>query len=76
MAECFEDVDSKWEYWKDLFWRIVGSYAPTKKARVKRKSSPWINGDIRIIMRARCSYHHKKAKKSGKIENWKTFKIN
>ena len=19
VAECFDDVDSKWEYWKDLF---------------------------------------------------------
>ena len=56
-----------------LFWKIVGSHAPAKKARVKRKSAPWINGDIRIMMRARL-YYHKKAKKSGKIENWKAFK--
>ena len=75
VAECFDDVDSKWEYWKDLFWKIVGSHAPAKKARVKRKSAPWINGDIQIMMRARL-YYHKKAKKSGKIENWKAFEIN
>lgn len=46
--------------------------ACTKKARVKRKSSPWINGDICIMMRAR-SYYHKKPKKSGRIEDWKAF---
>ena len=36
VMDSLEDVDRQWEYC--LFEKIVESHAPTKKARVKRKS--------------------------------------
>ena len=63
VMDSLDDVDSQWDFWKKMFWDIVDSHAPTKRARVRRKCPPWIDREIRILMRAR-SYYHKKAKKS------------
>ena len=56
-----------------MFWDVVDSHAPTKRARVRRKCPPWIAREIRILMRPR-SYYHKKAKKSKKPGDCETFK--
>ena len=73
VMDSLEDVDSRWAYWKKLFEEIVESHAPTKKARVKRKSLPWISREIHAMMRAR-SYSFNKTKKSRKVEDWEKFK--
>lgn len=62
VMDSVEDVDSQCNYWKKLFEEIAESHAPTKKARVKRKSLPWINREIRAMMRAR-SYFQKSQEK-------------
>ena len=44
-----------------------------KRARVKKKTLPWITSDIRALMRAR-NYFGTKAKKSKRAEDWEHFK--
>ena len=73
VMDALDDMDSKWDYWKMLFWKIVDSHVPLKKARVRVKTLPWITRELRVLMRTR-NYHCKKAKKTGSEEDWKHYK--
>ena len=73
VMDSLEDVDSQWDYWKKMFNDIVGFHVPSKKARVRKKTLPWITRDIRVMMRAR-SFYYTKAKKSRRVEDWEQFK--
>ena len=73
VMESMTDIGDRWEYWKQLFWEIVDSHIPLKRARVRSKSLPWITHGIRALMRAR-SYFSTKAKKSRKDEDWEKYK--
>ena len=73
VMETFESIDDKWDYWKSLFFSIIDAHIPLKKARVRKKSLPWITRDIRALMRAR-NYHCCKAKKTGKEDDWQQYK--
>ena len=42
VMETMEDMDDWWKYWKQLFGEIVVMHVPTKRARVKKKTLPWI----------------------------------
>ena len=64
VIESLEDMDSRWEYWKKLFREIVDSHILHKKARVRKKTLPWITQEVHVLMRAK-SYYCSKAKKSG-----------
>ena len=46
VMDTFDDMVSKWDYWKMLFWKIVDSHAPLKKARVRTKTLPWIMREL------------------------------
>ena len=48
------------------------SRTPTTKARVRVKTHPWINSDVRRLMKAR-TYYRTKAKKSMKVEDWEQY---
>ena len=56
-----------------MFNDIVSLHVPSKKARVRKKTLPWITRDIRVMMRAR-SFYYTKAKKSRRVEDWEQFK--
>ena len=73
VMDSFEDIDSRWEYWKSLFEQIVASHIPMRKARVREKSLPWIGNDVRRLMRAR-NYHCTKARKSKRAEDWMQYR--
>ena len=73
VMDTLEDMDSRWEYWKQLFGEIVDSHIVLKKARVRRKSLPWITQEVRAMMRAR-SYFCTKAKRGRKVEDWEQYK--
>ena len=72
VMDSFDDMDGQWEYWKKLFGEIVDSHIPLKRARVKRKTLPWITQEIRALMRAKSSFLTK-ARKS-KTEDWDKFR--
>ena len=73
VMESFDDIDSRWDYWKSLFVQIVDSHIPTTKARVRAKTLPWIDSDVRRLMKAR-TYYRTKAKKSMKVEDWEQYR--
>ena len=41
---------SKWLVWKNSFLRIVEKHAPSRKARVRRRGSPWITSELKKQM--------------------------
>ena len=53
VMDSMTDIGDRWEYWKQLFWEIVDSHIPLKRARVRSKSLPWITHGMRALMRAR-----------------------
>ena len=71
--ESFDDIDSHWDYWKSFFVQIVDSHIPTTKARVRAKTLPWIDSDVRRLIKAR-TYYRTKAKKSMKVEDWEQYR--
>ena len=71
--ESFDDIDSRWDYWKSLFVQIVDSHIPTMKARLRAKTLPWIDSDVRRLIKAR-TYYRTKAKKSMKVEDWEQYR--
>ena len=73
VMDSFDDMDGRWEYWKKLFGEIVDSHIPLKRARVRRKTLPWITQEIRALMRVK-SYFLTKARKSKKTEDWDKFR--
>ena len=73
VMNTFDDMDSKWDCWKMLFWKNCGFPFTLKKARVRTKILPWITRELCVLMRAR-NYHCNKAKKSGSEEDWKYYK--
>jgi hypothetical protein len=42
VMDSLEGMDSRREYWKQMFGEIVESHISLKKARVRRKTLPWI----------------------------------
>ena len=66
--ESFADIDDRWGYWKSLFLKILDSYLPLRKVRMRSQTLPWIGNDVRKWMRARnnsCAM----AKKSKKADD-------
>ena len=73
VMDSLEDVNCQWEFWKKLFKSVIDSLIPLKKARVKRRTLPWISHDIRVLMRAR-NYYCKKARRSKREEDWMQYR--
>ena len=69
VMDVLDDVDSKWDFWKKQFFEVVDSHIPVKKVRVKRNSLPWIDWELRKLMRLR-NYQCRKAKKSKDENDW------
>ena len=54
MIEQIHDPIQAWESWKHLFLTIANFHAPFKKKRVRNSSlAPWLNSDIKRLMRER-----------------------
>ena len=64
VLETFDDLDDVVEAWSGLFLEVLNQPAPVRKVRVQAKSLPWIDDELRMLMRQR-NWLHKKAIKSG-----------
>ena len=73
VMDTFDDINCQWEFWKNLFKSVIDSLIPLKKARVRKRTLPWISQDIRVLMRAR-NYYCKKAKRSKLEEDWVQYR--
>ena len=58
-----DNIDVCWKHWKDLFLSVVSCYVPTKVVK-DTNSPPWIDGEVRHLIRkkytALCKYRLKK----------------
>ena len=50
VMESMTDIGDRWEYWKQLFWEIVDSHIPLKRARVRSKSLPWFTNEDKELL--------------------------
>ena len=49
-ASLSDNIDDCWKHWKDLFLSVVSSYVPTKVVK-DTNSPPWIDGEVRHLIR-------------------------
>ena len=73
VLETFDDLDDVVEAWNVLFLEILDQHAPARKVRVRAKSLPWIDDELRVLMRQR-DWLHKKAIKSGDDDLWDIYR--
>ena len=50
--EKCEDIDQAWNCWKSMFLEVLNKHAPVK-IRPRKNQLPWIDDDIRKLMRER-----------------------
>ena len=73
VAELFDEIDDQVNFWENLYLSILDNYAPKKSIRVRAKSLPWIDGELRKLMRHR-DWLHKKAIKDDSPTVWDMYR--
>ena len=73
VLETFDDLDDVVEAWNVLFLEILNRHAPAQKIRVRAKSLPWVDDELRVLMRQR-DWLHKKAIESGDNDLWDIYR--
>ena len=63
------DIDSRWNNWKNVFFGIHDRHAPIISCCVRRNALPWIDADIRKLMRRGIDYTNL-ASRSSSDETW------
>ena len=48
-----DDINVLVNYWSEMFSLIIEKHAPSSEMRVSEKYCPWINNDLRDLMRTR-----------------------
>ena len=73
VCSAFDDVnDSLWAY-NNLYQNVAKDYIPERKVKVRHKSLPWINSEIRKLMNQRFAALNKyKRTKNG--SDWNAYK--
>ena len=67
------DIDDKWNHWKSVLLNILDRHAPLVRCRVRSESLPWINADIRKLMRKR-NQIRSRASRIGSDELWNSYR--
>ena len=73
IVDVSESVDDMWEIWKASFNEIVDRHVPKRKVRVRVFTKPWMNDNIRKLMRAR-NYYCSKFRKHRRTDDWDIYK--
>ena len=68
-----QNIDDMWDQWKKVFLGIVDRHAPIVRCRVRKKSLPWIDANIRKNMRKR-NLLHNRAKRTSSAELWDRYR--
>ena len=63
---CEQDTNTAYENMVSIYTNILDKFAPMKRRRVKQKSAPWMNADIKSLMieRDNCKKNALKSKKN------------
>lgn len=72
ITQCV-DPNNSWQIWKSFFLECLDRHAPLIYKSIKQNSIPWINSDIKKLMRSR-DFHKKRAKKYNSQIHWDKFK--
>ena len=73
-GQAASGVDGLWNGFKSAFIRVADFHAPVIQKRVRGiENCPWLNKDIKAIMRQR-DYFHSKAKKTNLTEDWASYR--
>lgn len=73
VSEIFDDIDDCVAFWQCLYDDILHHHLPSRDAKIRDKSLPWINTSIRKEMNKRYKLL-KDAKLSGDPEKWRLYK--
>ena len=67
-------VDQLWNAFKSSFVSVADRHAPIIQRRVRGiDNCPWLNKDIKLVMRQR-DYFHSKARKTNHSEDWASYR--
>ena len=64
-------VSNAWMAFKRTFMDMADKCAPFMTMRIRSSTLPWLNEDIRNLIKER-NFNHKKAQKSGSYDDWAT----
>ena len=70
---CQDDVDDQLWAWGQIFEDIMQSQIPKRQAKIRQKTLPWIDRDIRKLMNQRFKAL-RKFKNTNKIDDWLHYK--
>ncbi len=73
MVYQFGDPNLCWQVWKSLLLDALNRHAPLRHKRIRNDPVPWINPQIKELMRKR-DYHKKKAIKYDSESQWELYK--
>ena len=66
-------VNDAWMAFKRTFMDIVDKHVPFITMRIWSFTLPWLNENIRNLIKER-NFHHRKAQKSGSCNDWATYR--
>ena len=53
VCQLFDDIDDQLWAWGQLFENVLRSHIPKRQAKIRQKTLPWIDRDIRKLMNQR-----------------------
>ena len=74
ICKLFDDVDDSTWCWEQLYKSILNSYVSTRKVKVRSKSLPWMNTEIRKEMNKRYKLLKKAQKHPKSSELWTEYR--
>ena len=74
VAEIFDNIEDQVGFWEDLYLSCLDSHVPKRRQCVLAKALPWIDDDLRDLMKYR-NWLHKKAIKDGSQTDWEMYKM-
>ena len=69
-----EDINERWRYWKEAFFKVVDRHAPLVSFRVHKSTLPWIDDNNRKLMRRR-NRLRTLASKTGRMNLWASYEV-
>ena len=72
MVETINDPNLAWRVWETNFNEVLNWHAPLRHRRVRQSSIPWLNSNIKNLMRKR-DYHKKQSVKYNSEHHWRLY---
>lgn len=66
-------INEAWMPFKRTFMKIADKHAPFMTMRIRSSTLPWLNENIRNLIKVR-NFYHKKAQKSGFCNDWAIYR--